>query len=333
MPHQFDCVKLRFTSPLHLSRGREQYDESARMLHSDTLAAALFTAARQLGATEPEALAMLDALRLSSAFPFWGEEYFFPKPMLPLPFKIKDVPEEKQGKPFKKIRFLGKSWFEKVLNGEEATIDAKKHLAEAAFLSDYPLQTVLKTDVTQRVTIPPDYTSDAKPFYTERLYFGAQAGLYVLVQWHDAGAKDLFRRAFRLLGDLGIGTDRSVGNGFFEPVFGPLELRTPATATHQCALGLYLPAEGELSNDDLEASTWGLTKRGGYLAGAPDPDHITLRKRSVFMFEAGSVFPNKPLSGKRVDLKPEWPDLKYEVWREGRPVFVPIQQTDNNNEN
>lgn len=333
MPHQFDCVKMRFSAPLHLSRGREQYDESARTLHSDTLAAALFTAARQLGAAEREVLAMLDALRLSSAFPFWGEEYFLPKPMLPLPFKFKDVPEEKQGKPFKKIRFLGKSWFEKVLNGEEATIDAEKHLAEAAFLSDYPLQTVFKTDVTQRVTIPPDYVEDPTPFYTERLYFGAQAGLYVLVHWHDEGAKDLFQQSFRLLGDLGIGTDRSVGNGFFEPSFGALELRTPDNATHQCALGLYLPVEGELTSDDLEASTWNLTKRGGYLAGAPHPDHITLRKRSVFMFEAGSVFPNKPLNGKRVDLKPDWQGLDYAVWREGRPVFVPIHQTTDSDEN
>lgn len=333
MPHQFDCVKMRFTSPLHLSRGREQYDESAKTLHSDTLAAALFTAARQLGAAEPEVLAMLDALRLSSAFPFWGEEYFFPKPMLPLPFKIKDKPDEKQGKSFKKMRFLGKSWFEKVLNGEEAMIDADKHLAEAAFLSDYHLQTVFKADVTQRVTVPPDYIKDPTPFYTERLYFGEQAGLYVLVQWCDTGAQDLFQRAFRLLGDLGIGTDRSVGNGFFEPSFGALELRTPTEATHECALGLYLPAEGELTSDDLEASTWGLTKRGGYLAGAPNPDHTSLRKRSVFMFEAGSVFPNKPLSGKRVDLRPEWQGLDYAVWREGRPVFVPIHQTTDSDEN
>jgi CRISPR-associated protein Csm4 len=333
MQQEFDCVKLRFSTPLHLSRGREQFDESAKVLHSDTLAAALFMAARQLGAPESEALAMLDGLRLSSAFPFWETEHFFPKPMAPLPFDLKDVPEEKQGKPFKKIRFLGKSWFEKLLNAESAVIDREKHLTEKEFLSDHPVKTVYKADVTQRVTIPPDYSDDARPFYTERLYFGRNAGLYVLVQWQDAAVKDLFQRAFRFLGDLGIGTDRSVGNGFFEPAFGALQLRVPDTAAYQCALGLYLPAENELSAEELDNSAWSLSKRGGYMAGAADTDHIMLRKRSVFMFEEGSIFPNKPLTGKRVNLKPVWQGLEHDVLREGKPVFVPFQKTPDNNEN
>lgn len=333
MQQPFDCVKLRFSTPLHLSRGREQFDESAKVLHSDTLAAALFIAARQLGAPENEALAMLDGIRLSSAFPFWAEEYFFPKPMIRLPFGWKDLPEEKQGKPFKKIRFLGKSWFEKMLHGEQDIIDANKHLAQKEYLSDHSVATVYKADVTQRVTIQPDYSDDAKPFYTERLYFGEKAGLYVLVQWQDENVKELFQRAFRMLGDLGIGTDRSVGNGFFEPTFESLQLRVPDRASHQCALGLYLPAANELTNEDLDDSAWNLTKRGGYLAGAPDLDHITLRKRSVFMFEEGSVFPRKPLTGKREDLRPDWQGLEYKVWRDGRPVFVPIQKANDNNEN
>lgn len=324
MHQQFDCIKLYFTSPLHLSRGRENFDESARVLHSDTIAAALFVSARQLGASEGDALGMLDAFRLSSAFPFWQSEYFFPKPMVALDFDIKDVPLEKQGKPFKKIRFLGKSWFEKVIHREPAIIDEQIHLKNKGFLSEHPVGLVYKADVTQRVTIAPDYTEDAKPFYSERVYFGKEAGLYLLVQWQDVAAQELFRRSFRLLGDLGIGTDRSIGNGFFEPVFESLTLRTPEDATHKCALGLYLPAENDLSAEDIDNASWGFTKRGGYIAGAPDPEHITLRKRSVYMFEEGSVFPNKPLTGKRVDLKPAWQGLDYPVWREGRPIFVPI---------
>jgi CRISPR-associated protein Csm4 len=333
MQQQFDCIKLNFTSPLHLSRGRENFDESARVLHSDTLVAALFVAARQLGASESDVLAMLDSLRLSSAFPFWQSEYFFPKPMMRLDFDMKGVPVEKQGKPFKKIRFLGKSWFEKIIHSEPAVIDKDKHLKNKEFLSEQSVGLVYKAEVTQRVTIAPDYSEDALPFYTERMYFGKDAGLYVLVQWQDTAARDMFQRSFRLLGDMGIGTDRSVGNGFFDPVFESLFLRTPDNAAHQCSLGLYLPAENDLSADDLDNSSWGLTKRGGYIAGAPNPDHITLRKRSIYMFEEGSVFPSKPLAGKRVDLKPNWQGLDYAVWREGRPIFVPIHQIANSDEN
>ena len=215
MQRQVDCVKLRFTAPLHLSRGREQFDESAQTLHSDTISAALFVAARQLGAPEPEVLDMLNKVRLSSAFPFLGEEYYFPKPMAPLPFQLKDTPTEKQGKPFKKIRFLGKSWFERAIQGEEAWIDKDKHLAQGEYLTDMPGGSMLQKNVTQRVQIQPDQLGDSKPYYIERLFFTENAGLFVLAEWMDNNAKELFHRSFRLLGDLGIGTDRSVGNGFF----------------------------------------------------------------------------------------------------------------------
>lgn len=324
MEKQFDCIKLNFSSPLHLSRGRENYDESAKLLHSDTLAAALFVAALHVGASENETLAMLDSVRISSAFPFCREEYFFPKPLARLPFPIKGVPEEKLGKPYKRIRFLGKTWFEKMLHGEKSEIDHEKHLHKKEFLTEYSsLATVFKTDVIQRVTIPPDHSGDAVPFYTERIFFGKEAGLFLLVEWQDNSAKGLFFRSLRLLGDLGIGTDRSVGNGFFTPKTTTLCLNLPDKADHQCSMGLYLPSERELSEEDLEESSWSLIKRGGYIAGAQDQKHITLRKRSVFMFEEGSIFPNKPLEGKKVNLKPNWEGL-HAVWREGRPIFLPI---------
>lgn len=326
MEKQFDCIKLHFTAPLHLSRGREQYDESAKILHSDTLVASLFVAALRLGASEREALVMTDGFRLTSAFPFWQEEFFFPKPMARLPFPMKETPKEKRGKPFKKIRFLGKTWFEKMLHGEENEINEDQHLVRKEFLSDILQTHVFKAEVIQRVTIPPDYTEDAKPFFTERIFFNEDAGLFFLVEWQDEGVKDLFHQSLSVLGDLGIGTDRSVGNGFFTPDFSSLSLRLPDDAQHQCALGLYLPAEQELDETDLEDSAWSLVKRGGYIAGASDLEYTSLRKRSVFMFEEGSVFPDKPLTGNRVDLKPDWEGI-HSVWREGRPVFVPIHKT------
>ncbi|MBK8656806.1 MAG: type III-A CRISPR-associated RAMP protein Csm4 [Haliscomenobacter sp.] len=221
MEKQFDCIKLHFTAPLHLSRGREQYDESAKVLHSDALAASLFVAALRLGASEQEALSMVGSFRLTSAFPFWQEEYFFPKPLARLPFPIKNTPEEKRGKPYKKIRFLGKTWFEKMLRGEEEEIDEILHLRKKEFLSSILNVAVFKTDVIQRVAIAPDYFEDARPFFTERIFFNDNAGLFFLIEWEDETVKDLFRQSLRLLGDLGIGTDRSVGNGFYPGMFNP----------------------------------------------------------------------------------------------------------------
>jgi len=333
MEKRFDCIKLHFTSPLHLSRGRETYDESAQVLHSDSLTAALFVAALRLGTSDTDALAMLDGCRLSSAYPFSGEEFFFPKPLVRLPFSLKDDQTAKQGKTFKNVRFFGKSWFEKLIHAEESVIDPDVHLFNKAYLSDSRIRTVVASSVNQRVTIPPDYSENATPFYTERLFFGEQAGLFALVEWTDPAVKEIFYQSLRLLGDLGIGTDRAVGNGFFESETVQLSLRLPENNTHQTNLGLYLPDEQDLQSADYETSAWSLIKRGGYLAGASDPDHITLRKRSIYMFEAGSVFPVKTLTGKRIDLKPEYTGFDHPVWRDGRTVFLPIQKKADNDEN
>jgi CRISPR-associated protein Csm4 len=323
MQSQFDCIKMHFTSPLHLSKGREQYDKSAELLHSDTLCAALFHSAIQLGASEDDVLEMFSQVRITSAFPFEGDNYFFPKPMMALPFEMKGIEKEKQGKPFKKIQYLSKYWFEKAINGENAGIE-KEHLSDKKYLSEVPVGVIMKKNVTQRVSIAPDYTDDAKPYFVERVYFGEKAGLYILVNWLGDKHRNLFKQAFRLLGDLGIGTDKSTGNGYFVPEFDQVTLRIPDTPTHQVSLGMFLPAEGEVDRDTASKSAWALSKRGGYMAGAPRQDHISLRKRSVFMFDPGSVFPAKPMHGKIIDLRPDWNGLDYPVWRDGRPLFVSV---------
>lgn len=321
---QFDCIKLHFKAPLHLSKGKDHFDQSAQSLHSDTLASALFSAAIRLGATEDEISEMLDSVRLSSAFPFWKDEYFFPRLKSRVPFEITDIALEKQGKPFKKIQYLGKSWFEKYLNGEDAAISSVEHLKNPTLLSEKNPINLVKSVVSQRVNISPEGSEAPVPYYSERLFFGPESGYFVLAQWEKLEKKSLFQQAFRMLGDLGIGTDRSVGNGFFEPEFSTLSLRLPINARYQSNLGLYLPKEGELTQNDLENSSWALQKRGGFIAGASNTTHMTLRKRSVYMFETGSVFPCKMLTGKRVNLKPNWGDLQHPVWREGRPIFIPI---------
>lgn len=340
MQKTFDCIRLHFQAPLHLATGKSQYDRSGQILHSDALLAALFVNALHLGASPEEALAMMDGVRLSSGFPFWQEEHFFPKPMARMPFHIKGIEIERQGKPFKKMRFLGKSWLERLLRQESTDINQEQHLHfKGAFLSDhhdvlaqtstYSKFSIFKSEVSQRVTIAPDHVEESVPYFTDRIFFAPDAGLYVLAEIKDEGVRSLFQQAFRLLGDNGVGTDRSVGNGFFEPEFTQLTLELPTNATHQMNLGLYCPADQELDEPDYHQSAWQLIKRGGYLAGAADPDQITLRKRSIFMFEEGSVFPNKGLQGTRENLVPPGINVNHAVWRDGRTIFLPINADTN----
>lgn len=326
---KFHIYRLRFSAPLHLSRGRLAYDRGQQTLHSDTLSAALFTCALELGLSSERAEVIMRQTLLSSAYPFYHEEYFFPKPLLRLP-SLANTIEEQQGKAIKRISFLGKSYFERLLRADLQPIPNTHLIQNGTFISDHSKLTInpsiqlFTTTVRQRVTISLDHSEDPTPFYTERIFFAEGGGLYFLVQYQNEEVQSDFEAALRLLGDSGIGTDRNVGNGFFEVETDTLSLRIPENATHQMALSLYCPRPEEVSSEGLTDANWTLLRRGGYIAGASDESQRNLRKRSVYMFGPGSVFPVRPnRTGKVVDLRPDTPLIDHPVWRNGKGLFVP----------
>lgn len=328
----FTSFRLKFSSALHLSVGKNDYDVGQSTLHSDALKAAIFACALQLGADEAEAIAMNEGYRISSAYPFFGAELFFPKPAIRLPL-IADVDEFSQSKALKKIRYLGKSFFEDILSGEpQKNIRQKQHLHDGdQYLSDHPdvqslREKIVYSAVNQRVTIYPDYHQPPTPFYTERQYFNDKAGLYFLVQWQDEKVRTAFTKALRLLGDNGIGTDRHVGNGFFSiSQEEEISLEAPAEASLQTNLSLFCPQPEECTQTILDASSYQLIKRGGYMAAPAVASNVSLRKRSVYMFDVGSCFPaSQKMLGKQVNLQPDIPLIQHKVWRDGRAIFIPL---------
>jgi CRISPR/Cas system CSM-associated protein Csm4 (group 5 of RAMP superfamily) len=100
----------------------------------------------------------------------------------------------------------------------------------------------------------------------------------------------------------------------------------PAEANRLVNLSLWCPGQDELSTGMLQESSFALVKRGGYLAGSSLPEYRHFRKRSVYMFMEGGVFPamNK-LQGKIVDLVPPGVSGMHPVWRDGRSLFIPLK--------
>lgn len=341
MPAQeYLLAKLHFHSPLHLSRGRDAYDETAEVLHSDTLKSALFVCAKQLYGDAIDRT-FLDSFTLSSAFPFLGNELFFPKPSWRLPISFDGKSEEDKGvaKMYKKLAYLSKSYFEATLAGTETTV-AESQLIDKRFLSEQanPSATLWKREVQQRVTVPHmgevaanEKAAQPRPFYMERIFFADGAGLFCLVKLNDADktTQERLTAALKLLGDNGIGTDKTVGNGQFSfEKLAPISLNVPENAPAQIALSLYCPEREELTEDMLNESAYNLVKRGGYVASPENIEHITLRKRAVYMFTEGSVFATQnALVGKCADLKPEGVGISHAIWRDGRALFLPFVPT------
>ena len=328
MKQPLELVKLNFTSPLHLSRGKSGLDTSFELIHSDTLKSALYVCAMDLDMDilkDDESDAFFNSFSISSAFPFAKEEFFFPKPEW-ISTALSNSLKTEFKKDFKKIRYFSQTYFEQLLRGDLKTLDETcfKHIKYYTD-SDLPKGMPFKSETVQRVTVSRNYEEDAGTFYTERLYFHQDCGLFFLIHIKDEAYRSAILAALRLLGDNGIGSDKTVGNGQFEASdFQPFSFRATEKADKQISLSLFCPKDIDVFTEGfLKESAYALTKRGGYLANPDDFNHSTLRKKSVFMFTEGSVFPNnQELKGTVVDLKPD-KDVNHAVWRDGNDFFLP----------
>ena len=130
-----------------------------------------------------------------------------------------------------------------------------------------------------------------------------------------------------MLGETGLGTDRNVGGGHFEVEVTEVEINNTPNADAQVLLSLFIPDRQVMPNLNLEDARYGLLRRGGFAAGSSIESLRHLRKRSVYMFDEGSVFPTQtPLGGTVVDLRPDWnAPAMHPMLRSGKPFFLPYK--------
>lgn len=323
----FDLIRFHFTSPLHVANARADYGQSQRTLHSDALYAAVMQAWAVLG--EPDWIADFvagtHAFTLSSLFPFYGNAggepvYFFPKPYLQR--RRDESADPGLAKKLKKAQWLEADRWAAFLRNESTT-PAESDLRGAFLSARLPdPERLVASYVVPRIVRPRDEREDTRIFYTERLYFSDDSGLFGLVRYDGDEAHRRLHVALRLLADEGLGTDRAVGNGRFRLETAKLALDLPAESTHAVALSLYGPETPDQLREFLdEHAGYEVVKRGGWLS---EP-HNTLRKRSVYFFREGSVLRTaaRP-QGKTIDLRPDVLPDKHPVWRVGKALFVPV---------
>lgn len=327
----FTIYKLHFTSPLHIGDARDDYSVSLKTIASDTMYAALTSSLAKLGEEIPSDGDL--GCVISSLFPFYqkGKDcepvLFFPKPLKQTLPKLDDLTKAKS---VKKVSWLDKSYFEKVINGEQLFVNSKDiDNVQGDFLTDDNDfdKNFISSQVFPRVTVSRDGSEDAVPFYMDRVYFKDYSGLYFIVD----GDVSLIEKALDLLQTEGIGTDRNVGNGFFEYEKNAVELNLPDKADYALSLSNYIPNNKEELTDliDNDNVAYDFVRRGGWIT---TPPHNTIRKNAVYAFSASSVF-KKEMSGvcelgKIVDLCPTLdfePKVNHPIWRCGKALFIPIK--------
>ena len=333
MKHKFTIFKLHFTSPLHLSNERDDYAQSLSTLHSDTLYAALTASLAKVGHQFDENFDGDLNCSISSLFPYYQENenanpvYFFPKSKKidVLSQNIFDI-----HKKVKKITWLDKDCFEIHLSGKSLEKFYKEESIKNNFLSEknFPADFINK-QVAPHAQVPRKHFLNGEKqetdiYYMERLFFKDKSGMFFLTE----GDTKLLEKALYVLQYEGIGTDRNVGNGYFEYKKDTIELNLPENANFSMNLSLFLPENKEqLKNFISEETAYGFKKRGGWVTTSP---HNTIRKNRVYMFEEGSVFKNKinkpQVIGKIADLSPDLPSqmsIGHKIFRNGKSIFLP----------
>ena len=369
MKQEFDIVKLVPKTPFHLGEHGIGLEETTTFIHSDTLVSAIISTwdklygdidLKQYFAASDAKDAPADyspPFVISSAFPYAGDCYFFPRPLIKLQTDDKpqtddenqDVPENIR-KLLKKAGFISKAVFDDYIAGIvpepprektdkkanliqknkfQVTAQEKADLEKRMANSDGEI-TVFKEQEVPRVT-PDRITSASNIFYFARILFAEDCGYFFLVKYFDENIKAKFRAVLRLLGEQGISGDRSSGHGRFEPEFHKQKLtfNVPDDADHFISLSLLYPKKCELANGLLngEAAYNFITRDGWFFSRMSYKSKIKRRQKRR-MFAEGSVFHSAPdvqYYGQITDVKP--PDFSEHPvfrWGIGFPIGVKL---------
>ncbi len=327
----FNVYRLHFTTPVHLGDSREDYSKSHVTMSSDAMYAAITACLAKIGDKIPENGDL--GCTISDLFPYYQKQakdakpiYFMPKPLYQNLPQLKDI---SKAKAVKKVKWLDVAYMQKVLMGAKLFDGEGKDLDDIQ--GDYLCHEMINSkfinsQVSERVTISRNYSVDAIPFYMDRVTFAEQSGLYFLA----TGKCDLLEKGLDLLQNEGIGTDRSVGNGFFEYSADKIEMELPERTDYVVSLSHFIPNNKEQLQKMISAekSAYTTERRGGWITSHPK---FSLRKNVIYLFNSGAVFHYKSDAvetlGRIVDLCPKLPDVMavgHPVWRCGRSILLPI---------
>lgn len=328
-----NIYKLHFTTPLHLGDVRDDYSISLKSVASDTMYAALIASLAKLGETIPDNGDL--KCTISSLFPFYQKDkanndavLFFPKPLKQtVPHSQAAIEKRKK---IKKVSWLDASYFSKALKGEQLfDNDSTINKIKCEFLSDKEFDTdFITSQVSPRVSVSRTGVENAVPFYMDRIIFKDYSGLFFIA----AGDISLLEKALNLLQHEGIGTDRNVGNGYFEYDKATIELDILEKTDYAISLSSFVPENKEQLTQmlDSEKIAYNFQRRGGWIT---TPPFNSYRKNAIYAFTYGSVFKHccnsMEVHGKvDINLKPDisWNSgITHPIWRCGRALFLPFK--------
>lgn len=331
--------RLTFNVPVHFGIegiGQERIENRGR---SDTLWGAIIQQWLHLYPEEdPERLCLDTPFLVSSCFPVIKGVSFYPLPLGSIDYLFTgSAGINGQGfalKDLKKIRFVSKEIFFDLIQGKRINVlDIRQDTVfpfpgSSSSITDgqpVPFFSVLQRP-RLRINQLSGGPSEGAFFYCSDQYFNTEdkSGLFFLASFKVDGARQRFESALRLLGDTGLGGDRSVGRGTFT-VSGGVECSfptQPAKSSH-LLLSLFHPTEEEVRQGILKGTetAFSLIRRFGHAAA---PGVSSSRRGDVWMLEEGAVLLTEP-EGDVTCVLSRSEKIAHNVYRCGRAFSIPVK--------
>ena len=309
---------LNFRSPLHLGRRGVGLEATEISIPADTLFSAICQTWRTFYGEEDltDFLAQYkigEPFLLTSAFPFAGNIRFFPKPLIDLKVNADD-----NLKKLKKVRFVSERRFRQIAN--QITNNGSIAFDSDGLVNDGQLwiqdedtcpSTVWKTDRRPRVTLDRQ-SSSSEIWHLGGVKFHEDCGLWFGAKFDTEETQTRVETILRVLGDTGIGGERSAGYGIFDPHSEPAEIESERETDRFVTLSPICPRDADELNRLIQGDVgYTLEERSGWIGST---EGNGLRRQQVWMFAEGSVLAgNGRRVGRLVDLKPD--ACPHPVWR------------------
>ena len=308
---EYKIYKFNFTAGVHF--GGNSLEDGGYTLCADTIFSALCQECLKQGAQELERLvsrAREGKIRVTDAFPFIGDDYYLPKPMLKIEKK------EQQGdstlkKAYKKLSYVPARGWKDYIDGNLDVIQELNRFQKGLGRREIKVSASIRG------------MEETTPYRVGIYRFWPESGLYLIAGGETREDIEIVEGGLDALRLSGIGGKRSAGLGRYElkPEKVPedfLRRLQVQDGSVYMALSVCLPKEEELE-EALNQADYLLLKRSGFVVSetyAKDQ----MRKRDLYVMQAGSCFRNR-FEGDIYDVSGKG---AHPVYRYAKPLFLEV---------
>ena len=329
------AYRLAFKGPIHLSTGREGDLADLDVLpRSDTIASAIVALWRHVtpGASDQEVtrIAAQPPFAVSSAMPAvlaggkWETLLFLPPGIFDRVQRL----SSSERKSLKRVRFASVESLRSLLNGRMPTGVVARDDALIPANFDGELWTN-RSRLRLQVDRMGDRPMDGQLYEFGGIHLANDVCLTVIIDFIDAGCRSTVEAALALLGDEGVGADRTAGYGSFVVDHAEEGFVADLGTGARISLSLLHPTRDEIGGGLLDPpAEYLITSRGGW---ATSMSAASFRRKVVNMLAEGSLV--KDLGSRRYGdsamvLEPGDSGPSHPVYRLGTAVTLPIKPPD-----